>query len=65
MREVGVWEARQSLVERALDKVTLTALTQALHLAATTDRLIKGWEQGDIWATLQQLALTVAVPSKT
>jgi DNA polymerase-3 subunit delta len=65
MREVGVWEARQSLVERALDKVTLTALTQALHLAATTDRLIKGWEQGDIWATLQRLALTVAVPSKT
>ncbi|NOT17831.1 MAG: DNA polymerase III subunit delta [Sulfuriferula sp.] len=65
MREVGVWEARQSLVERALDKVTLTALNQALHLAATTDRLIKGWEQGDIWATLQQLALTVAVPSKT
>jgi DNA polymerase-3 subunit delta len=65
MREVGVWEARQSLVERALDKVTLTTLTQALHLAATTDRLIKGWEQGDIWATLQRLALTVAVPSKT
>ncbi|MEQ1667420.1 MAG: DNA polymerase III subunit delta, partial [Sulfuriferula sp.] len=65
MREIGVWEARQSLVERALDQVKLDALTHALHQTAAIDRMIKGWEQGDPWAALQRLALTVAIPNKT
>ncbi|BBP01545.1 DNA polymerase III subunit delta [Sulfuriferula nivalis] len=62
MREVGVWESRQGLVERALSNVKSDTLTRAMHQAASIDRMIKGWEQGDPWAALRQLALTVAMP---
>jgi DNA polymerase-3 subunit delta len=62
MREVGVWESRQGLVERALSNIKTTTLTRAIHQAASIDRMIKGWEQGDPWAALRQLALTVAMP---
>jgi len=62
MREVGVWENRLGLVERALTHVKTDTLTHALHQAASIDRMIKGWEQGEPWAALQQLALTVAMP---
>lgn len=62
MREVGVWENRLGLVERALTHVKTDTLTHALHQAASIDRMIKGWDQGEPWAALQQLALTVAMP---
>ncbi len=65
MREVGVWENRLGLVERALANVKIDTLTHALHQAASIDRMIKGWEQGEPWAALQQLALTVAMPIPT
>ena len=65
MREIGVWENRQSLVERALSSINPDTLTHALHHAASIDRMIKGWgQQNDPWTALQQLALTVAIPNK-
>lgn len=63
MREAGVWESRQSQVEKALGRVSLPALTQALRQAAAIDRAIKGLQSTDIWDALSQLALTVALPS--
>ncbi|HUW27965.1 MAG TPA: DNA polymerase III subunit delta [Sulfuriferula sp.] len=64
MREAGVWESRQALVEKALARVSLTALTQALRDAAAIDRTIKGLQSGDVWDALGQLALKIAPPGK-
>lgn len=63
MREAGVWESRQALVEKALARVSLPALTQALRQAAAIDRAIKGLQSADVWDALSQLALTVALPA--
>jgi DNA polymerase-3 subunit delta len=62
MRDAGVWDARQAMVEKALARVSLPALTQGLRDAAAIDRSIKGLQSGDIWDALTQLALRVAQP---
>jgi DNA polymerase III subunit delta len=64
MREVGVWESRQALVERALQRVRLDTLANSLRQAAAIDRMIKGLLNEDPWAALRQLALTVALPQR-
>ena len=64
MREAGVWESRQALVDKALTRVSLAALTQALHDAAAIDRTIKGLQSGDVWDSLGELALKIAPPNK-
>ncbi|MDR3392608.1 MAG: DNA polymerase III subunit delta [Sulfuriferula sp.] len=64
MREVGVWESRQALVEKALQRVRLDTLTTSLRQAAAIDRMIKGLLNEDPWAALRQLALTVALPQR-
>ena len=65
MREAGVWESRQALVEKALARVSLAALTQALRDAAAIDRTIKGLQTGDVWDALGQLALKIAPPGRS
>jgi DNA polymerase III subunit delta len=62
MREARVWESRQGLVERALKRVSESALKQALERAAELDRMSKGLAAGDIWDEMLQLAMRVAVP---
>ena len=65
MREAGVWESRQALVDKALARVSLATLTQALHDAAAIDRTIKGLQSGDVWDALGQLALKIAPPTRS
>lgn len=57
MREARVWEARQSLMERALKRIGGKRLIAALKRAALIDRMIKGLERGDAWDDLLQLGL--------
>ena len=62
MREVGVWESRQPMVEKALQRVKLSTLTNNLRQAAAIDRMIKGLANEDPWTALKQLALSIALP---
>lgn len=62
LREQRVWESRQPLVKGALRRLSEARLLRGLKAAAEADKLIKGLAKGDVWDTLQQLALLVAVP---
>lgn len=64
MREVGVWESRQSMVEKALQRVKLNTLTQSLKQATAIDRMIKGLVNEDPWNALKQLAISIALPQR-
>ncbi len=58
MREAGVWENRQALVERALRRTSRETLVNCLHQSAAIDRMIKGLDNNDPWTALERLALT-------
>jgi DNA polymerase-3 subunit delta len=60
MRDARVWETRQGLVERALDRVKADVLEAALVQCAQLDRMIKGLGSGDVWDELLQLGLRLA-----
>jgi DNA polymerase-3 subunit delta len=62
MRDLRIWESRQGLVERALNRASGGRLVAALKRAAHIDRTIKGLERGDVWDELLQLGLMVIVP---
>lgn len=51
---------REVLYERALRRMSPEAITRALQQAAGTDRIVKGVERGDAWASLLSLALLIA-----
>jgi len=53
-------ERRKQLIQRALTRLTLPMLHDALMQAAHVDRLIKGLEKGDIWEEFLLLTLRVA-----
>lgn len=57
MRDARVWDSRQTLLERALKRMSGGRLVVALKRAAFLDRMIKGMESGDVWDELQQLGL--------
>jgi DNA polymerase-3 subunit delta len=59
MRDARVWESRQSLVERALKRLSEATLEKALVRAAELDRMTKGLASGDVWDELLQLGLQV------
>jgi len=55
-----IWDSRQALVARALDRLDLERLARALRQAARIDRAAKGLETADAWALLRRLALDLA-----
>jgi len=59
IRDARVWDSRQTLMERALKRIGGKRLVAALKRAATTDRMIKGLERGDVWDELLQLGMMV------
>lgn len=61
MREIGVWENRQTLVEKALQRISLDVLTDGLHQAAAIDRMIKGLDSDDPWLALERLLLSLCL----
>lgn len=57
---------RAPLIERALKRLDLARIEQALALVARIDRQAKGLDRlGDPWDTLQELGRTLAAPTKT
>ncbi len=60
LRAERIWDARQPLVQKALRRLSLGRLGQALKRAAGLDKMIKGLVRGDVWDELQQLGLHLA-----
>ena len=59
-RENRVWgEPRQTLVGRAVQRLSTTTLHGALSRAARIDRMVKGVARGDVWDELMQLGLVL------
>jgi DNA polymerase III subunit delta len=63
-RENRLWGPREKLAERALARLSVDALSQALQRAADIDRLAKGLRapaaDSNAWLELTELALAVA-----
>jgi DNA polymerase-3 subunit delta len=57
LREARVWGARAELLPRALRRLQVPDLEEALLQAAATDRVSKGLVRGDVWEELLRLGL--------
>ena len=55
----GVWQRRQPLVKRALERLEAAPLTELIVQAAETDRVIKGVQAGNAWQQLTSLVLSI------
>jgi DNA polymerase III subunit delta len=63
LQATGVWEKRKPLFTRQLQQHKLSDWQQLLQRAAQVDRMIKGIESGNIWDSLQQIALDICAGS--
>jgi len=59
MQAARVWDSRQSLVERALQRAGLSKLAWAMRGLARLDRAAKGLLREDAWDELKQLGLAL------
>ncbi|MEW5893089.1 MAG: DNA polymerase III subunit delta [Pseudomonadota bacterium] len=57
--ELRIWDSRQPLVGRALRRVTLAQLAQALRQVGLIDRAAKGLLREDAWELMKQLGLSL------
>ncbi len=57
--ELRIWESRQPLVSRALKRVSLVQLAQALRQIGLIDRAAKGLLREDAWESMKQLGLSL------
>jgi DNA polymerase-3 subunit delta len=60
LRNHRVWDSRTAIVEAALKRHSLPALTQLLRSAALADRTIKGLGEGKPWDRLSALVLQLS-----
>lgn len=60
LRDARVWGARQSLVKRAVQRLSGATLTAALRHAARIDRLVKGVGEGDAWEEFLRLGMRLS-----
>ena len=61
-RETRVWGARQTLVKKALQRLSTAALEAALQHAERIDRMNKGLLPGRVWDEFLRLGLRLAAP---
>jgi DNA polymerase-3 subunit delta len=59
-KRLRLWERRKQLLERALNRLSRSALHKALLALGRIDALIKGQAVGDVWAALRALCLALA-----
>ncbi len=59
MQAARVWDSRQSLIERALQRTNLKQLAQAMRGLSRLDRAAKGLLREDAWDELKQLGLAL------
>ena len=67
LKEARVWGPRQALVKKALPKVSVDQVSEALLQGAAIDRQIKGIGTGDVWNAFLRLGMSLlelAIPSR-
>ena len=60
MREARIWENKQALYRRAVDRHPAARWEQFVGECGRIDRIAKGRESGDAWLVLERLLVTVA-----
>lgn len=60
--KLGVWQRRQALVRRALDRYSVDDLVTLLRDAAVADRIVKGVLPGNPWQAITQLVIFILHP---
>lgn len=62
MRQLGVWEKRQPVFQRALQRLTAQQTRQMIALMGSVDQAVKGMSNRDPWDVLETLCLLVCQP---
>jgi len=65
MRADRVWDSRQALYRRALQRHNATHWERFVGLCAQIDRIAKGRAEGDPWQVLDRLLAAIAEPKAT
>ena len=60
MREARIWENKQALYRRAVERHPAARWEQFVGECGRIDRIAKGRESGDAWLALERLLVTVA-----
>ena len=55
-----LWGEKQTLAPIAVKRISISRLLDALKTCAKIDRIIKGAEEGDSWAAVRQLVISLA-----
>lgn len=63
--QLKIWPQRAKLYEMTMKRLTLTQLYQLLQCCQQLDEQIKSSQNGQIWHGLEQLALSLCIPSTT
>ena len=59
-KQQGIWQQRQSILESALERLSLKQLHTILLSCAQVDRVIKGQVTGSVWGELLNICLCLA-----
>ncbi|HQQ64107.1 MAG TPA: DNA polymerase III subunit delta [Pseudomonadales bacterium] len=62
MRQVGVWDKRQSVFARALQRLSYRHTREIIRQMAAIDQAVKGMGKQDPWDLLQSLCLYICKP---
>lgn len=65
LNEARVWKSRQSVIQAAMQRHTVTSSEELLALAAHVDGCIKGYARGDAWEQTEWLVVGLARDGKT
>jgi len=65
LNEARVWKSRQSVIQAAMQRHTLTSAENLLALAAHVDGCIKGYARGDAWEQIEWLMVGLARSGQT
>jgi len=60
MREARIWESKQALYRRAVERHPAARWEQFVGECGRIDRIAKGRESGDAWLALERLLVTIA-----
>jgi DNA polymerase-3 subunit delta len=62
-RQYGVWQQRQSLLQKHLKTYSQRDYQQLLHMAHQSDCALKGMSNHSVWDILQSLVLAMSAPN--
>jgi len=63
LRDARVWGPRQGLMKKAVARLKLERIREALVQAGQIDRMVKGLSSGDVWNEFLRLGMKLATPA--